>query len=90
MFLIDDLIMSPGTFLMWVIRQVQEAAEGELEQDSVRITAELGELHRMLESGAIGEAEFDTREKALLDRLEEIEEQSDRVETVEGNRSDGD
>ena len=90
MFLIDDLIMSPATFLMWVIRQVQEAAEEELEQGSARITVELAELHQMLETGAIGEAEFDEREQVLLDRLEEIQEQNDLIEAAEGNGSDGD
>lgn len=90
MFLIDDLILSPGTFLLWVMRQVQEAAQEELEHDTERITAQLGELHRMLEAGAITEAEFDAREKGLLDRLDEIREQTEGIEATEGNGSHGD
>ena len=55
MFLIDDLLMSPGTFLVWVMRKVHEAAQEELENDTARITVELSELHRTLETGAITE-----------------------------------
>ncbi len=72
MFLIDDLLVSPGSFLIWVMRKVHEAALEELENDSARITSELSELHRTLETGAITEAQFDQREKKLLDRLDAI------------------
>jgi hypothetical protein len=34
-----------------------------------------------LESGGITEADFDAREKTLLDRLEEIEERTTRIES---------
>jgi hypothetical protein len=72
MFLIDDLLVSPGSFLIWVMRKVHEAALEELANDSTRITSELSELHRTLETGAITEAQFDQREKTLLDRLDAI------------------
>lgn len=72
MLLIDDLICAPGKFVLWILRQVKEAAEKELEQESEQIALELTELHRRLESGMIREEEFDTRERELLDRLEEL------------------
>jgi len=72
MLLIDDLLLAPGTFLIWILRQVHEAAEQEMDQEAERITAELGELHGRLESGAISEQEFEAREGELLDRLDEL------------------
>ena len=73
MLLIDDLVASPVTFVLWVLRQVHEAAEQELKDEAERIPVQLAELHRLLESGQIGEEEFDARERELLDRLDEIE-----------------
>jgi hypothetical protein len=53
-----------------------EAAEKELDQEAERLTAELGELHRRLESGAITVESFDAREHRILDRLDELQEQT--------------
>jgi gas vesicle protein GvpG len=74
MLLIDDLILGPGKFVFWILRQVHEAAEKEMSQETDRVMAELGELHRRLESGAISEADFDARESVLLDRLDQLNE----------------
>jgi hypothetical protein len=90
MFLIDDLLLSPGSFLIWVMRKIHEAAQEELENDTVRITTELSELHRTLETGAITEAQFDAREKELLDRLDRIREQNDDFESAQGKHDDED
>jgi hypothetical protein len=90
MFIVDDLIMAPGSFLMWVMRKVHEAAQEELENDSARITTELSELHRKLETGAITESQFESNEKELLDRLDRISQQSADVEGAEGNHDDED
>jgi hypothetical protein len=83
MFLVDDLLLSPGSFLIWVMRKIHEAAQEELENDAVHITAELSELHRTLETGAISETQFDAREKELLDRLDRIHGQNDDFESAE-------
>jgi hypothetical protein len=90
MFLVDDLLLSPGSFLIWVMRKTHEAALEELENDSVQITAELSDLHRTLETGAISEAQFDAREKELLDRLDRIRGEDDDVERAEGEDDDED
>lgn len=90
MFIIDDILMAPGSFLMWVMRKVHEAAEEELENDATRITAELSELHRKLETGAITESQFEAQEKELLDRLDRIHEQTEGLESSEGNHDDED
>ena len=44
MLLIDDLILSPGKFVFWILRQVHEAAEKELDHEAERLTAELGAI----------------------------------------------
>ncbi len=90
MFLIDDLILAPGSFLIWVMRKVHEAAAEELEHDAVRITAELSELHRKLESGAISEAQFDAREKEMLDHLDRIRGETAELESAASNHDDED
>ncbi len=77
MLLIDDLILAPGKFVFWILRQVHEAAEKEMDQEAERLTAELGELHRRLESGALDEREFDARERHILDRLDELKARSE-------------
>jgi superfamily I DNA and/or RNA helicase len=87
MLLIDDLILAPGKFVLWILRQVHEAAEKELDQEGERLTAELSELHRRLEARAIDEQEFDLRERQILDRLDELKA---RGEGREGQHSDED
>ena len=90
MFLVDDIVMAPGSFLMWVMRKVHEAAQEELENDTARITAELSELHRKLETGAITETQFDAQEKELLDRLDRIRDQSEDLDQTDGDSADED
>ncbi len=87
MFLIDDLVVAPAKFVLWIVRQVHEAAKEELSGERQRLTAELSQLHAMLESGRLTEDEFDLRERTLLDRLDAIEEQlGDTAEIGDGGR----
>lgn len=78
MLLIDDLILAPGKFVFWILRQIEEAAENDLDQEGERLSAELGELHRRLEAGAIDERAFDAREAEILDRLDELRARAER------------
>jgi hypothetical protein len=75
MFLVDDLVTGPGKFVLWIFRQIHEAAKEELGNERQLITAELSRLHGLLESGSLSEEEFDEREHVLLDRLDAVEEQ---------------
>jgi Gas vesicle protein G len=75
MFLIDDLAIAPARFVLWIVRQVHEAAKEEMSGEKQRLTGELGQLHAMLESGRLSEEEFDVRERIVLDRLDALEEQ---------------
>jgi hypothetical protein len=74
MLLLDKLLFSPVGATVWAARQIQHAIQQEQAAEPERITADLGELYMMLETGRIAEAEFNAREKELLDRLDQVEE----------------
>ncbi len=80
MLIIDKLLLSPIYGTVWVARQVHNAIEQERAAEPARITAELSELYMMLETGRITEAEFDAREKILLDQLDRLQEPEDKDE----------
>jgi hypothetical protein len=73
MFLVDDILLSPVKGVLWVFREIHDAAQQELAGESEAITAALSELYMRLETGQITEEEFDAREKALLDRLDRLQ-----------------
>ena len=73
MLVIDDILLFPVRSIFWIFREIHNAAQHEFSTEAETITAELRELYMMLETGRITEAEFDAREKKLLDRLDEIE-----------------
>ncbi len=72
MFLLDDILLAPIKGAVWVAEKVHEAAQEGMAEEGEAVTRELSELYRELESGRIVEAEFDAREKRLLDRLERL------------------
>jgi Gas vesicle protein G len=74
MFLLDNLLFSPVGATVWAARQVHHAIRQERAAEPQRITANLSELYMMLETGRLAEAEFNAREKELLDRLDLIQE----------------
>ncbi|MGA2662817.1 MAG: gas vesicle protein GvpG [Verrucomicrobiota bacterium] len=80
MLLLDKLLLSPLSATIWAARQVHKAIQQERAAEPARITADLSELYMMLETGRITEAEFDAREKELLDRLDRIQEREEGSE----------
>jgi Gas vesicle protein G len=72
MLIVDDILLSPFTSILWILREICNAARQEMVNEAEAITAELGYLYMMLETGKITEAEFDEHEQALLDRLDEL------------------
>ena len=63
------LLMSPVTGLIFVLREIAQAVGDARDADRRAAMAELQELHRLIEAGAIPEAEFEEREAVLLDKL---------------------
>lgn len=80
MFILDDILLFPIKSIFWMFREIHNAAQQELATEAEAITAELSELYMMLETGRITEAEFNVREKELLDRLDEIQERGSLIE----------
>lgn len=72
MFILDTIFTSPLKGLFWIAQKVHEAAQEEMDHQAEIITTDLRELYQMLEGGKITEADFDVREKVLLDRLDEV------------------
>jgi hypothetical protein len=72
-FLVDDLLLSPIKGVLWVFKEIHDAAQQELAGEGEAITAALSELYMKLETGQITEAEFDAQEKVLLDRLDRLQ-----------------
>ncbi len=74
MLLVDDILLSPVTSVLWLFKEIYKNAEAERDNEGKIITQELSELYMMLETGRITEAEFDAQESGLLDRLDAFNE----------------
>jgi hypothetical protein len=83
MFLVDDLLMSPVKGVLWVFKEIHDAAQQELAGESEAITAALSELYMQLETGQITEEQFDAQEKVLLDRLDRLQAQEEAAREPE-------
>ena len=70
MLIVDDVLLFPVKGLMFVFREIHNAARQEIENQEDALRAQLSELYMMLETRNITEEEFDVREKEILDRLE--------------------
>ncbi len=88
MLLVDDLLLAPIHGLLWIFGKIHDAAQEEIAGEADAITEELRELYMMLETGRITEAEFDARERTLLDRLEAIQDRESEPEEEEEGEVD--
>jgi len=70
MLLIDDLLAAPLRGLFFVLQEINAAVQAERELEERGIIAELGDLHRKLDSNEISEADFEIGEERLLQRLD--------------------
>ncbi|MFO0579375.1 MAG: gas vesicle protein GvpG [Polyangia bacterium] len=73
MLLIDDLLLAPIKGVMWLCKEILEAAEQDRAAEGDRIKDRLRELYMLLETQQITEQVFDEEERVLLDRLDELE-----------------
>ena len=71
MIILDDILLSPITFVAWLSEKILEAAEYELTDDTP-IKERLMELQLKFEMDEISEEEYDEGEKILLQQLDEI------------------
>ena len=80
MLLIDDILLFPINSIFWVFRRIHETVKNTFDTEIEDITAELSEIYMMLETGILTEAEFNVREKELLDRLDELQDRDTYIE----------
>lgn len=73
MFVVDDILTAPFRAILWLFREIVQAATAEQQAEGDRIKDELRALYMRLETGQISEAEFDAEEGPLLDRLDQLE-----------------
>jgi hypothetical protein len=71
MFFIDDILLAPVNGFKFILRQIQEFADRELNDDSL-IKEQLLELQMRLELEEISEEDFAAREAELFARLRTI------------------
>jgi hypothetical protein len=84
MVLVDDLLMFPIRSVLWIFREIHNAAQEELATEADSITAELSNLYMRLETGKISEGEFTAEEKILLDSLDRMEKRGRGLEEEDG------
>ena len=89
MLLVDDLLLAPIHGLLWIFGKIHDAAQEEIAGEADAITEELRELYMMLETGRITEADFDARERTLLDRLEAVQGRESEPEEEEEDEDEG-
>jgi len=84
MVLVDDLLTFPIRSLFWIFREIHNAAQEELANESESITAELSNLYMRLETGKISEEAFASEEKTLLERLDRMQERGRGLQEEHG------
>ncbi len=85
MLLVDDILLFPVTSFFWILREIDNAAHQELANEGDAITARLTELYMRLETNQITEEEFNSIEKELLDRLDELRAEGGGSKTLSGD-----
>jgi gas vesicle protein GvpG len=73
MLLIDDILFAPARGILWILEEIHQAVKEEMVNETESITEQLRNLYMALETHSISEAQFDSGEKLLLDRLDSIE-----------------
>ncbi len=88
MLLVDDILLFPVNSFFWILREIDNAAHQELANEGDAITTRLSELYMQLETKQITEAEFNSIEKELLDRLDELRAEGGGGETLSGDEDE--
>ena len=73
MLIVDDILFSPVSSILWIFREIHKTAQEELASEAESIADQLRNLYMQLETARISEEEFEDQEKLLLDRLDKME-----------------
>ncbi len=90
--MIGSLFTWPFSGLLWVVKELEQAAREDRAAEGEQIREDLRLLYLQIENGEISEDDFAVREGALLDRLEELEasEAEEEEEEEDDDDEDGD
>jgi len=69
-FLIDDILLAPVKAVVWLGEKVRDMALEELEDTPEKLQRELLDLQMTFETEEITEAEYEKKEKDILERME--------------------
>jgi hypothetical protein len=67
------ILTAPMRGMLWIFEEIHDAAESEVVGQAQNLTHELTRLYEQLDRGEISEAEFESRESELLERLEALD-----------------
>ena len=90
MFIVDNILLSPMKGFMWIVRELQNAAQQEIKGEGEMLTHRLSTLYMMLETNQVTQDEFDEQEQEILARLDEIEAAGDSGSAVAEEADDED
>ena len=71
-FLIDDILLAPIKGIVWIAEKVRDMALEELEDTPEKLQRELLDLQMTFETEEITEAEYEKKEKDILERMEAL------------------
>lgn len=89
MVLVDDLLSLPVRGVLWIFREIHNAAKEELANEAQSTTAQLSDLYMRFDSGKITEKEFAAEEAILLDRLDKAQDHRINTEEEDGDENPG-
>jgi len=71
-FFIDDILLAPIKGIVWIAEKVRDMALEELEDTPEKLQRELLDLQMTFETEEITEAEYQKKEKDILEKLEAL------------------
>jgi len=77
-FIIDDILLSPLRFTVWIAEKLKENAYNEMTDES-SVHEELLQLQMRHEMGEISEEEYEKKETRLMERLEAIRKMKEEI-----------
>lgn len=73
MFIIDDILLFPIKGFLYIFKEIEKVAKGEMEDTSEKLKKELLEAQTLFETDKISEEEYSKREKNVLERLNALQ-----------------
>jgi len=82
MFLLDDILLSPGKAIMFIFKEIHKRVMDEYYNED-KIYQDLNRLQYLLDIGEISEKKYNKLEELLIKQLQEIEDYKESLEEGE-------